>query len=38
MDLELDEGDLPSSVDEDDEEPGEQIDESETEAAPAAID
>jgi small subunit ribosomal protein S6 len=37
-DLELDEGDLPSVVDEEDEESGEQIDESESEAAPAAID
>jgi small subunit ribosomal protein S6 len=38
VDLDLDEADLPSSVDEEDEEPGEQIDESESEAAPAAID
>ena len=38
VDLELDEGDLPSVVDEEDDESGEQIDESESEAAPAAID
>ncbi len=38
VDLELDEGDLPSVEDEEDEESGEQIDESESEAAPAAID
>lgn len=38
IDLELDEGDLPSVEDEDDEESREQIDESESEAAPAAID
>ena len=38
VDLELDETDLPSAVDEEDEESGEQIDESESEAAPAAID
>ncbi len=38
VDLELDEADLPSAVDEEDEESGEQIDESESEAAPAAID
>ncbi len=38
VDVELDEGDLPSSIDEEDEQPDEQIDESESEAAPAAID
>jgi small subunit ribosomal protein S6 len=38
VDLELDEGDLPSAVDEEDEESPGQIDESESEAAPAAID
>ncbi len=38
VDLELDEADLPSAVDEEDEESGEHIDESESEAAPAAID
>ena len=37
-DADLEEGDLPSSEDEAIEEPGEQIDESESEAAPAAID
>ena len=37
-DLELDGGELPSAEDEEDEETGEQIDESESEAAPAAID
>jgi small subunit ribosomal protein S6 len=37
-DAELEEGDLPSSEDEANEESGEQIDESESEAAPAAID
>ncbi len=36
--IDLDEGDLPSVEDEEDEELGERIDESETEAAPAAID
>jgi small subunit ribosomal protein S6 len=34
----VDEGDLPSAVDEDEEDATERIDESETEAAPAAID
>ena len=34
----LDEGDLPTEQDEDDEDSAERIDESETEAAPAAID
>ena len=37
-DLELDGGELPSAEDEEEEETGEQIDESESEAAPAAID
>ena len=37
-DADLEDGDLPSSEDEAIEEPGEQIDESESEAAPAAID
>jgi small subunit ribosomal protein S6 len=37
-DVDLEDGDLPSSEDEAIEEPGEQIDESESEAAPAAID
>ena len=37
-DVDLEVGDLPSSEDEVIEEPGEQIDESESEAAPAAID
>jgi ribosomal protein S6 len=37
-DVDLEVGDLPSSEDEAIEEPGEQIDESESEAAPAAID
>ncbi|MDP9482735.1 MAG: 30S ribosomal protein S6 [Chloroflexota bacterium] len=37
-DADLEEGDLPSSEDEANEESGEQIDESESEAAPAAID
>ncbi len=38
VDLDLDVEDLPSAIDEEDEEIGEQIDESESEAAPAAID
>jgi small subunit ribosomal protein S6 len=38
VDLDLDVDDLPSSIDEEDEEVGEHIDESESEAAPAAID
>ena len=38
VDLDLDIEDLPSAIDEEDEEVGEQIDESESEAAPAAID
>ncbi len=37
-DLELDGSELPSAEDEEEEETGEQIDESESEAAPAAID
>jgi small subunit ribosomal protein S6 len=37
-DIDLEDGDLPSSEDEANEESGEQIDESESEAAPAAID
>jgi small subunit ribosomal protein S6 len=37
-DVDLEDGDLPLSEDEANEEPGEQIDESESEAAPAAID
>jgi small subunit ribosomal protein S6 len=37
-DIDLEDADLPSSEDEAIEEPGEQIDESESEAAPAAID
>ena len=38
VDLELEAGELPSVEDEEEEETGEQIDESESEAAPAAID
>ncbi len=37
-DLELEGGELPSVEDEEEEETGERIDESESEAAPAAID
>ena len=37
-DIDLEDGDLPSAEDDVIDEPGEQIDESETEAAPAAID
>jgi small subunit ribosomal protein S6 len=38
LDLELETGELPSGEDEEEEETGERIDESESEAAPAAID
>ena len=38
VDLELEAGELPSGEDEEEEETGERIDESESEAAPAAID
>jgi small subunit ribosomal protein S6 len=38
LDLELEAGELPSGEDEEEEETGERIDESESEAAPAAID
>ena len=38
LDLELEAGELPLGEDEEEEEPGERIDESESEAAPAAID
>jgi small subunit ribosomal protein S6 len=38
LDLELEAGELPPGEDEEEEEPGERIDESESEAAPAAID